>query len=756
MNVSQRCTESGCTGIIIDEMCQVCGTFVQSCPPASVAATGIGTGTRVRSSDINPVSTKSNVSARPSSLSSLADVQSLKKPTRRTDISTRTVSERNTLGGELVHIEPPPPVEPLKLLKQDLTIPFSHRVCSNPKCTDPAGNPNTLVRHGADGQPIILEKGFCGKCRTPFSFEKVQPGTMVSGQYEIKGPIAIGGCGFVYLAWDINVGQYVVLKGLINSRDPAAVAQAVQEKQFLANLRDPSIVSIINFVSHDGQSYIVEEFIDGIALKDLRKNNKGPFPVQEAISYALAMLPSFEFLHSRKPKVIFCDGKLDNFMVQGNRVRMIDLGGARRENDIHSDIYLTYGYCAPEADTKPSVTSDLYTIARCLAVMLCDFDFQHDHMYSLPDPAEERIFSRYESLYRFLLRATARDTHDRFQTAIEMGQQLWGILREIVSLDSGKPSTSESVFFASDVSENKNKLDFHLLPALKVDQDDPARGIIESGVILNDPQRQLAIFQQAATRFPQSLEAQLRIVNCKIESSDLPSAEADLKRLFEEHVFDWRIAWLKGKLTLARGNANEALGYFDAVYSEIPGELAPKLALAIAAEMTGDIDTAARLYDLVSRVDPSFTTASFGLARCFSKQKERQQAVQAYSRVPQASYAYTEAVFGMVEVLLQPMAQAPLQTEILQAAEILKTIARDNYKSLMFEANLLMTALDQLETGTIKANKQTKILAISLTEDELRDALEATLRQCARLAESEGRRIELIDQANKIRRFTFV
>jgi hypothetical protein len=37
-----------------------------------------------------------------------------------------------------------------------------------------------------------------------------------------------------------------------------------------------------------------------------------------------------------------------------------------------------------------------------------------------------------------------------------------------------------------------------------------------------------------------------------------------LKRLFEEHVFDWRIAWLKGKLMLARGNAKEAHGYFDA------------------------------------------------------------------------------------------------------------------------------------------------------------------------------------------------
>lgn len=750
--MSRRCTEPGCAGTIVDDMCQVCGAFAESPAPQPVLAAARSS-KQVR---VPAVSTKSSVSSRPSSLSSLAAMQSLKKTARRTDISTKTVSERNTLGGELVHIEPPPPVEPLKLLREDLALPVSQRVCSNPKCVDPAGNPNSLVRIGPDGQPIMLEKGFCGKCRTPFSFEKLKTGTLVSGQYEIKGPIAVGGCGFVYLAWDVNVGQYVVIKGLINSRDPAAVSQAVQEKQFLANLRDPSIVSIVNFISHENQSFIVEEFIDGISLKDLRKNTKGPLPVQEAVSYTLAILPSFEFLHSRRPRVIFCDGKLDNFMVQGNRVRMIDLGGARRENDALSDIYLTYGYSAPEADTNPSITSDLYTIARCLAILLCDFDFQHDSLYSLPTPQEEPIFAQYESLYRFLLRGTAKEPQDRFQSAIEMGHQLWGILREIVALDSGKPSSIESEFFATDLSERKDILDFHLLPQLKVDKEDPARGMIESGVILNDIQRQLVVFEQAAVRFPKSLEALLRIVNCKIESADLDAAEKELTHLFEHHTFDWRIAWLRGKLLLARRRSAEAFGYFDAVYSEIPGEVAPKLALGLASEMNEDLDTAVRFYDLVSRIDSNCTTAAFGLARCLSKQKDRQPAVQAYSRVPQSSYAYTDAVYGIVEVLVQSMSSPPTKDEIIQAAEVLKTIPRDNFKALMFEANLFSATLKQLESGGLKPDNSVNILTVPLLENDLRDTLEMTLRQCARLAATEQQRIELVDAANRIRRLTIV
>ncbi len=751
--MGQKCSEQGCNGELVEGMCQVCGAFVEAGEPQpAVLAGSVAPSKKV--ANAYQISTKSAVSARPSSLSSLAEGQRLNKAARRSNISTKTVSERNTLGGELVHIEPPPPVEPLKLVREDLSIPISQRLCSNPRCVDAAGNPNSLVRMGADGKPTLLDKGFCGKCRTPFSFELLKKGTLVSGQYEVRGPIAIGGCGFVYLAWDINVGQYVVLKGLINSRDPAAVSQAMQERQFLANLRDPSIVSIVNFVAHEGQSFIVEEFIDGISLKQLRQNFKGPLPVQEAISYALAMLPSFEFLHSRRPRVIFCDGKLDNFMVQGNRVRMIDLGGARRENDLDSDIYLTFGYCAPEADTNPSVSSDLYTVGRCLALLLCDFDFQEEFAHSLPTPQQEPIFARYESLYRFLLRSTAREAHDRFQTAIDMAQQLWGILREIVALDSGTPAASESAAFAADVSSEKNNLDFHLLPDLKVDKEDPAHSMVESGVILNDLERQQTIFEQAAATFPKSVEAPLRIVNCLIERAAYDSADAALNHLFESHLYDWRIAWLKGKLLLARQNVQEAFGYFDAVFSEIPGELAPKLALGIAAEMKGDLDTAIRFYDLVSRIDVSYTSASFGLARCLAKQEDRQRAVQAYSRVPQASYSYTHAVIGMVEVLLQHHSTAPGRDDIVQAATVLNNLALDNFKALKLQSNLLLTALRQLESGVLKADRNTRILAISLTQDDVREALESTLRKCARLAQTEEQRIELIDEANRVRRLT--
>ena len=85
-------------------------------------------------------------------------------------------------------------------------------------------------------------KGFCPKCRTPFDFDpKLQPGSLVGGQYEVVGCLAHGGMGWIYLARDRNVNdRWVVLKGLLNAGDPDAYRAAVAEKQYLAEVEHPA------------------------------------------------------------------------------------------------------------------------------------------------------------------------------------------------------------------------------------------------------------------------------------------------------------------------------------------------------------------------------------------------------------------------------------------------------------------------------------------------------------------------------------
>src|SRR5699024_6718381 len=173
-------------------------------------------------------------------------------------------------------------------------------------------------------------QGLCGKCGAPFDFTPMlQPGDLIAGQYEVRGCLAHGGLGWIYLAMDRNVSdRWVVLKGLLHSQDPAAQAVAVAEREFLAELSHPSIVKIFNFVEHpkpDGSpvGYIVMEFVGGTTLKKLRHGDEH-LPLEHAIAYVLEILPALEYMHTSG--LVYNDLKPDNIMVGEDQVKLIDMG----------------------------------------------------------------------------------------------------------------------------------------------------------------------------------------------------------------------------------------------------------------------------------------------------------------------------------------------------------------------------------------------------------------------------------------------
>src|SRR5207237_4153034 len=132
---------------------------------------------------------------------------------------------------------------------------------------------------------------------------------------------------------------------------------------------------IYNFASHDGEGYIVMEYVGGSSLKQILKDrmavNGGaydPFPADQSIAYIVEILPAFSYLHSQG--LLYCDFKPDNVIQAGDTIKLIDLGGVRRVDDEQSAIYGTTGFQAPEvADVGPSVASDIFTVGRTLAVL---------------------------------------------------------------------------------------------------------------------------------------------------------------------------------------------------------------------------------------------------------------------------------------------------------------------------------------------------------------------------------------------------
>jgi hypothetical protein len=112
-------------------------------------------------------------------------------------------------------------------------------------------------------------------------------------------------------------------------------------------------------------------------------------------------------------------------------------------------------------------------------------------------------------------------------------------------------------------------------------------------------------------------------------------------------------------------------------------------------------------------------------------------------------------VITSVQAMLRPTGSFLTRAELIQASRELKRVTPYNYEAWRLHADLLLDALRQLETRQIQPDETFKILTIPLREDDIRDAAEAALRQCAHHAPTEERRIKLIDEANSVRRLTW-
>jgi serine/threonine-protein kinase PknG len=684
--------------------------------------------------------------------SSPTNNRSARSGTRRSAPTVAKTSRRQ-LGAGLVSIPDLPSTAPELAILIEAKVPENKRFCAG--CN----------------QAVKRDKGFCTKCGQKYNFvPSLAPGDVVGAQYEVKGAIAYGGLGWIYLGFDRLLSRYVVLKGLLNSEDAASAAVALAERQFLAAVKHPNIVGIYNFVTHEAEGYIVMEYVGGKTLKEIRKE-RGILPVAEAIAYIHRVLGAFGYLHQQG--LVYCDFKPDNIMLEGDDIKLIDLGGARRIDDPDGDIYGTIGYTAPEAGEGPTIVTDLFTIGRTLAVLVTNISgFSTEHQYTLPSAQSDSVFATQESLYRFLLKATAPAADDRFQTAEEMAEQLLGVLREVVAVETQTPRPATSILFDGDRLSvtaggdfNPIKASYLHLPNLLIDAKDPGFNVVLNASMTTDLDRRIEQLTQVVKQVPTSIEAKLRLANSFIErgvtgsGNDYTEAEMVLEQVAIQDAWDWRVDWYRGKSLLAQNRPQEAQAAFDRVYFDLPGELAPKLAFAIAAEQGSNYSLAAQMYELVERTDLNYPTAAFGLARCRLMQGDRNTAVAALQQVPPTSNLYTRAKVEIARILVDrqlpvavniPKHPDPTLTELQSANQTLATLTLEGIEKHRLDRQVLETALSLLTSKAITAQTNLTILGQPLEEIKLREGLEKVLRSIAHLS-SANEKIALVDEANRIR-----
>ncbi len=807
---------------------------------------------------------------------------------------------RGRLGAGLVAVPEVPRPDPRTAVLENPEVPERKRFCSRGDCGAPVGR--------ARGDRPGRTEGFCTKCGHPYSFvPKLRPGDVVHGSYEVVGCLAHGGLGWIYLAIDRAVSdRWVVLKGLLDTGDEEALAVAASERRFLAEIEHSNIVRIYNFVEHldrttgslDG--YIVMEYVGGKSLKDIANERRtahgrrDPLPVEQACAYGIEALEALGHLHSRN--LLYCDFKVDNAIQQNDQLKLIDMGAVRRMDDDESAIYGTIGYQAPEvAAAGPSVSSDLYTVARTLAVLTFDFQgYTNVFVDSLPDPDNIEVFRTYESFYRLLVRATDPDPARRFASAEEMAEQLTGVLREVMALRTGEQRPALSTLFGPELrvvdtdvvaraegdtsllgaravpaAGRKGKavvgpatgigapggvggggggalrgaggggapagnaaqsaapspaavpaqvayevtsatgpqtmsgatgaaaataggvrgapalrpLDTGLavlaLPVPRVDPADPNAGFL-AGLLAAAPAELVSALRAAPA---DTMETRLRRLRAQLEMGDGAAALRELRAVETEPDRgwneDWRVVWYRGLVALTNDDRETAALSFDAMYDAFPGEPAPKLALAVCAEVLGQLDNAAEYYRLVWATDHSYVSAAFGLARVRLAAGDRAGAVAALESVPESSIHYTAARIAAVRARLrQRPAHDALLEDLRSAAGQVEQLADsglDAERREQLTTEVLGCALDWVLSGSRGAERQGRtlpsgapgpgsggaaarpgLLGSALDERGLRFGLERSFRLLARLAQRGEERIELVERANRFRPRTWV
>jgi len=762
-----QCPRAGCGGTIDEDgYCDTCGLEAPAGAGAPTPAAG------GPAADDGPVSTRTG-STRTGTIATgwSASTGAVTSSSRRGSARSST---RGLLGAGLVEVPKVPYRDPKSAVLSNPKVPEDKRFCSN--C-------GAKVGRGKDGQEGRTE-GFCTSCRHHFSFSpKLSPGEVLHDQYEVLGCLAHGGLGWIYLAVDRAVAdRWVVLKGLLDSGDADAMAAAVAERRFLAEVEHPNIVKIHNFVQHhDAETnsmvgYIVMEYVGGQSIKDMLKQVRSAqgqaacLPLARAIAFVLEMLPPIGYLHTLN--LLFCDFKPDNVIQTEEQLKLIDLGAVRHLDDEDSAVYGTVGYQAPEiATTGPSIASDLYTIGRTLAVMTFPFDFQRAYLDRLPNPAEEPLLAEFDSYYRFLLRATASHPEARFSSAEEMKDQLTGVLREVLAAEDGLPRQGASTEFTPERRSFGTDTQLAPLPPLpglvtmlpvpRVDGTDPAAAFLAT-VTATEP---AALIDELSYAPQATVEVRLRIARAHIENvAAAPDAVGTARRQLDELAKDtaldlersWLIDWHRGIAALAANEPKDASRHFDRVYSAVPGEAAPKLALAVCAEAVGDWPTADRYYRIVWRTDRSYVSAAFGLARALLARSGRLEAFDVLSSVPETSNHHVTARLAAASARVKGVPPAELtEDDLVAAGTLLEDVELDAERRAFASGQLLDAAFGWVAGGHGQAARST-VLGCPLTDNDLRIALESCYRTLARHANNTRERIALVDSANQIRPRTWV
>jgi serine/threonine protein kinase len=155
----------------------------------------------------------------------------------------------------------------------------------------------------------------------------LSPGALL-GPYEIVAFVGAGGMGEVYRARDPRLGRDIALKVLARelAAHPERRERLLREARAAAALNHPSICTIHEIGTADGQDYIAFEFIAGQTLEGLL--SRGGLPIARLLELSLLLGEALDYAHRKG--IVHRDLKPSNVIVSELGLpKILDFGLAK-------------------------------------------------------------------------------------------------------------------------------------------------------------------------------------------------------------------------------------------------------------------------------------------------------------------------------------------------------------------------------------------------------------------------------------------
>jgi eukaryotic-like serine/threonine-protein kinase len=199
---------------------------------------------------------------------------------------------------------------------------------------------------------------------------------VVAGRYRLGARLGSGAMGVVWQAHDdrlhrtVAVKQLILQPGLTAAQSEEAHQRTMREGRIAARLSHPNAISVYDAVEHDGEPWLIMEYLPSRSLAAVIAE-QGPVQPEEAARIGSQVAAALVAAHSAG--IVHRDVKPANVLLgEDGTVKITDFGISRAVGDVTVTatgmLAGTPAYLAPEVakGQEPTASSDVFSLGSTL------------------------------------------------------------------------------------------------------------------------------------------------------------------------------------------------------------------------------------------------------------------------------------------------------------------------------------------------------------------------------------------------------